>query len=78
MLNLSDAKFDKILMNISRPKFYELKMLFLSHNNISSIEQLQFIKMPFLESLQLDFNDIIEIRALNKCVWKFLQKLSFV
>lgn len=77
-LYLSFNKFDKILMNISRPKFYELKQLLLRQNNISSIEQLQFINMPFLEFLQLNSNDIIEIRSLNKCVWKFLHKLSLV
>ncbi len=47
-------------MDISRPNFYALShlglgifMLKTAKNNISSIEQLQFIEMPFLHALFL-------------------------
>ncbi len=77
-------------MDISRPNFYELSYLSLGifmfkagGNNIMSIEQLQFIEMPFLESLvlgifknQLGENEISKVSALNKCAWNHLSCLD--
>ncbi len=52
-------------------------------NNISSIEQLQFMNMPNLEDLRLgndlgksDSNHITKVSALNKCVWNNLKLLE--
>jgi hypothetical protein len=77
-------------MDISRPNFYALSLLALGifmlktgRNNISSIEQLQFIEMPFLGALflgillnQLEQNKISKVSALNKCAWNHLSYLN--
>ena len=52
-------------------------------NVIKSIEELQFMNMPFLENLnlckafdKLAANKITNARALNKCAWNSLQNLN--
>ncbi len=65
-------------MDISRPKFYALRLLSLrssifktARNNITSIEQLQFIEMPFLDALLLGifYKSIREQRNIkSKCI----------
>ncbi len=49
-------------------------------NKIESIEGLQFMNMPFIESLNLcktidktGGNNITNVNALNKCGWNYLQ-----
>ncbi len=53
-----------------------------AYNNIESIEQLQFMIMPFLEELGLcktfdksGGNKITNVGALNKCAWNSLRLL---
>ncbi len=52
-------------------------------NNIESIEQLQFMNMPFLDVLTLcktfdksGGNKITNVSVLNKCAWNSLQYLN--
>jgi hypothetical protein len=82
--------YENIIMDISKTNFLQLKHLELSNimikileNQISSIEQLQFVNMPVLEWLDLckNFdksgkNKITKVSALNKCSWSSLTYLD--
>lgn len=78
-------------MEISKPEFINLgelnwgiiSWLTAGVNNLSSIEQLQFLNMPVLDKLVLckkcnksDQNKITQFNALNKCSWDSLSSLS--
>ena len=81
---------ENIIMYISKTSFLQLKHLYLSRimikraeNQISSMEQLQFVNMPVLEWLNLckNFdksgkNKITKVSALNKCSWSSLTYLD--
>ena len=75
MLIVEDGKNPKVLKSIEHIGFPNLKLMCLYRNNLESIEGLNQINMPLMESLGVGQNNIISIKDLRKGHWRNLNNL---
>lgn len=69
-----DSNHIKSLINLKLP--YHLTYLSLGCNNIESIQILQNLEIPELQTLKLYGNKIISLKSLRRCRWPKLKILS--